>query len=116
MLPPPFRLIRERPTDSAIRIVAYLIPLSALCPFVGALSDMFGRKAVGATGQVLLMIGPVVVSTSKTMTTAIGGMVLCGLGAGLNELIALAGTSELVPIKKRPAYVGAGEFSPESSA
>lgn len=34
-------------------------------------------------------------------------MVICGLGAGLNELIALAGTSELVPVAKRPAYVGA---------
>jgi MFS family permease len=35
-----------------------------------------------------------------------GGMVLSGLGAGLNELIALAGTSELVPVRKRSAYVG----------
>lgn len=34
-------------------------------------------------------------------------MVVCGLGAGLNELISLAGTSELVPVRKRPAYVGA---------
>lgn len=34
-------------------------------------------------------------------------MVVAGLGAGLNELIALAGTSELVPVAKRPAYVGA---------
>lgn len=34
-------------------------------------------------------------------------MCVAGLGAGLNELIALAGTSEMVPVRKRPAYVGA---------
>ena len=33
-------------------------------------------------------------------------MVLSGIGAGLNELIALAGTAELVPVRKRGLYVG----------
>lgn len=32
------------------------------------------------------------------------GQVISGLGAGLNELIALAGTSEMVPKRKRGAY------------
>ena len=31
---------------------------------------------------------------------------LSGIGAGLNELIALAGTAELVPVRKRGTYVG----------
>ena len=38
-------------------------------------------------------------------------MVLAGLGAGLNELIALAGTAELVPVKKRGTYVGLVVFT-----
>lgn len=36
---------------------------------------------------------------------------LSGLGAGLNELIALAGTAEMVPIRKRGSYVGAVVFT-----
>ncbi len=40
-----------------------------------------------------------------------GGMVLSGLGAGLNELIALAGTAELVPVRKRGTYVGLVVFT-----
>ncbi|RMZ89171.1 hypothetical protein DV736_g3598, partial [Chaetothyriales sp. CBS 134916] len=92
-------------------IIGYLIPNAALCPFVGALSDLFGRKYVGAIGQVLLVIGPVVVSTSHKINVAIGGMVIAGLGAGLNELIALAGTSELVAVRKRANYVGAVVFT-----
>ncbi|KAF7192075.1 Trichothecene efflux pump TRI12 [Pseudocercospora fuligena] len=87
-------------------VIGYLIPNSALCPFVGALSDIFGRKYVAAFGQVCLLIGPIVVSTAHDINIAIGGQVISGLGAGLNELIALAGTSEIVPVRKRGAYVG----------
>lgn len=39
------------------------------------------------------------------------GQVISGLGAGLNELTALAGTSEMVPKRKRGAYVGAVVFT-----
>lgn len=31
---------------------------------------------------------------------------MSGIGAGLNELIALSGTAELVPVRKRGTYVG----------
>ncbi|KAF1816276.1 MFS general substrate transporter [Eremomyces bilateralis CBS 781.70] len=88
-------------------IIGYLIPCAALCPFVGALSDIFGRKMVAIVGQVLLILGPVVTSTANTMNIAIAGQVFSGLGAGLNELIALAGTADLVPVNKRGQYVGA---------
>jgi MFS family permease len=88
-------------------VIGYLIPNAALCPFVGAASDIFGRKWVAAFGQVCLIIGPIVVSTAHGINVAVGGMVISGLGAGLNELISLAGTSELVPVHKRGIYVGA---------
>lgn len=53
-------------------VIGYLIPNAALCPFVGALSDLFGRKYVAAFGQVMLVIGPVIVSTSHRINIAIG--------------------------------------------
>lgn len=53
-------------------IIGYLIPNAALCPFVGAFSDLVGRKPVAAVGQVLLIIGPVVTVTAKSMRPAIG--------------------------------------------
>lgn len=57
-------------------VIGYLIPISALCPFVGALSDLFGRRFVAAFGQVLLIIGPIVVSTAHDINTAIGRRIL----------------------------------------
>lgn len=53
-------------------VIGYLIPNAALCPFVGALSDLFGRKYVALAGQVFLIVGPVVTSTAETMNIAIG--------------------------------------------
>lgn len=53
-------------------IIGYLIPNAALCPFVGALSDMFGRRSVAICGQLLLILGPVVTATAKEMNIAIG--------------------------------------------
>ena len=53
-------------------VIGYLVPNAALCPFVGALSDLVGRKPVAAVGQGLLVLGPVVTATAKSMRPAIG--------------------------------------------
>lgn len=87
-------------------VIGYLIPNAALCPFVGALSDVYGRQKVAIAGQLFLIIGPAITSTAQTMNIAIAGQVFSGIGAGLNELIALAGTGEIVPTKDRSLYVG----------
>lgn len=53
-------------------VIGYLIPNAALCPFVGALSDLFGRQKVAIVGQVVLILGPIITATAKTMNIAIG--------------------------------------------
>jgi MFS family permease len=53
-------------------VIGYLIPNAALCPFVGALSDLFGRQKVAIVGQVALIIGPIITATANTMNVAIG--------------------------------------------
>ncbi len=53
-------------------IVGYLIPNAALCPFVGALSDLFGRQKVAIVGQIALIIGPTITATAHTFNIAIG--------------------------------------------
>lgn len=45
------------------------------------------------------------------LLTIPAGNVFSGIGAGLNELIALAGTAEVVPIKDRGKYVGLVVFT-----
>ncbi|KAL1956392.1 hypothetical protein VTO42DRAFT_7375 [Malbranchea cinnamomea] len=86
-------------------ILANLLALAGVCPFVGSLSDLIGRRYVAIIGVSLLCIGMIVCSTAKTMNVFIGGMAIAGAGAGINELTALAATSEMAPTRKRGKYV-----------
>ncbi|KIX04561.1 uncharacterized protein Z518_05431 [Rhinocladiella mackenziei CBS 650.93] len=86
-------------------VLGNLLALAAICPFVGSLSDLIGRRYVALIGAGFLVFGMIVVSTANTMNTFIGGMVISGVGAGINELTALAATSEMAPTSKRGKYV-----------
>ncbi|TVY57147.1 Trichothecene efflux pump TRI12 [Lachnellula cervina] len=84
--------------------LANLIASAAVCPFVGSLSDLLGRRYVALIGMGFLILGMIVCSTANVMNVFIGGMTLTGIGAGMSELTALAGTSELAPTAKRGKY------------
>ena len=86
-------------------ILAYLLALAAVCPFVGSISDIMGRRYVALMGGVLLVVSMVICSTAKDMNTFIAGMAIAGVGAGVCELTALAGTAELAPTRNRGKYV-----------
>ena len=86
-------------------VLANLLALAAVCPFVGSLSDLLGRRYVALIGACFLILGMIVASTAHTMNNFIGGMALSGIGAGINELTALAATSEMAPTSKRGKYV-----------
>lgn len=92
-------------------ILSNLLALAAVCPFVGAMSDLLGRRYVAIMGACLIIIGMIVCSTATKMNNFIGGMAIAGVGAGINELTALAGTSELAPTSKRGFYVGMMVFT-----
>jgi MFS family permease len=86
-------------------VLANLLSLAAVCPFVGSLSDIFGRRYVAIAGAAFVVLGMIICSTAHSMNVFIGGMVFAGVGAGINELTALAATSELAPTAKRGKYV-----------
>ncbi|RYN26926.1 hypothetical protein AA0113_g7413 [Alternaria arborescens] len=86
-------------------VLANLLSLAAICPFVGSISDIVGRRWVAMIGASFLILGMIICSTAHTMNTFIAGMVFSGVGAGINELTALAVTSELAPTSQRGKYV-----------
>lgn len=53
-------------------VLANLLALAAICPFVGALSDLFGRRWVAVGGAAFIVIGMIVCSTAQDMNTFIG--------------------------------------------
>ncbi|KAL4805825.1 fungal trichothecene efflux pump [Aspergillus unguis] len=86
-------------------VLANLLALASVCPFVGSLSDLIGRRYVALIGVSLVTIGMIVCSTAHTMNIFIAGMAIAGAGAGVNELTALAATAEMAPTRKRGKYV-----------
>ncbi|GIJ90198.1 hypothetical protein Asppvi_009151 [Aspergillus pseudoviridinutans] len=86
-------------------VLANLLALAGVCPFVGSLSDLMGRRYVAIIGASLICLGMIVTSTAHTMNVFIAGMAIAGAGAGVNELTALAATSEMAPTRQRGKYV-----------
>ncbi|RDW72620.1 putative MFS drug efflux pump [Aspergillus mulundensis] len=86
-------------------VLANLLALAGVCPFVGSLSDLIGRRYVALIGATLVTVGMIVCSTAHSMNTFIAGMAIAGAGAGVNELTALAATAEMAPTRQRGKYV-----------
>ena len=54
------------------KVLANLLALAAVCPFVGSLSDLLGRRYVALLGAILVIIGLIVSSTANDMNIFIG--------------------------------------------
>ncbi|KAK5654385.1 hypothetical protein OQA88_7294 [Cercophora sp. LCS_1] len=86
-------------------VTANLLATAAISPFVGALSDLAGRRWVALAGSLMIVVGQIVCSTAKDMVIFICGMAITGVGTGVNELTVLAGVAELVPVSQRGYYL-----------
>lgn len=53
-------------------VIANLLALAAICPFVGSISDLIGRRYVALIGGTLLIIGNCVCATAHSMNIFIG--------------------------------------------
>lgn len=53
-------------------MLANLLALAGVCPFVGSLSDLIGRRYVAIIGSSLICLGMIVSSTANTMNIFIG--------------------------------------------
>lgn len=54
------------------QVLANLLALAAVCPFVGSLSDLMGRRYVAILGACLIILGMIVASTAHSMNVFIG--------------------------------------------
>lgn len=54
------------------QVLANLLSLAGVCPFVGSLSDLMGRRYVAILGASFICLGMIVSSTANTMNIFIG--------------------------------------------
>lgn len=53
-------------------VTANLLATAAIAPFVGALSDLIGRRQIALVGSFAITIGQVICCTARTMDVFIG--------------------------------------------
>lgn len=81
--------------------VANTLAITAVAPFTGYLQDLVGRREITLLGSVIICLGIALVASAKAFGQAVSGMAIAGAGAGVCELTALAGLSDIVPVKHR---------------
>lgn len=92
-------------------VLAHLLALASVCPFVGSISDLIGRRYVAIASACFMILGMIVCSTAQNMNIFICGMTFAGVGAGVSELTALASVSEICPTSQRGTYLAVLIFS-----
>lgn len=87
-------------------LVSQLIAIAAISPFVGTLSDIFGRKMIILTSLVLTVLGMIVLGTAQNIVALLTAQVLLGFSIGIQLLTTIASVTELVPTSKRGITIG----------
>lgn len=87
-------------------LVSQLIAIGAICPFVGTLSDLFGRKKIILFSLILTIVGNIVLGTAQDITAFLAAQVILGLSIGIQLLTVIAAVTELVPTSRRGITIG----------
>jgi MFS family permease len=78
-----------------ILYAAYTFSVTLLLPFVGRLSDRFGRRLVACAGLLLIAVGSLLLSYPADLALLVGGRVVQGFGVACVSASAAAALSEL---------------------
>ena len=73
-------------------------------PFLGALSDVFGRSQVIIPSIILFLIGSAVAGASNSVAVLLAGRVIQGLGGGGIQTLCQLVFADIVPLRQRPRF------------
>ena len=68
------------------QVLANLLALAAVCPFVGSLSDLMGRRYVAILGACMIIVAMIVASTAHSMNVFIGEQIDKSRGARVHNI------------------------------
>ncbi|HUU61150.1 MAG TPA: MFS transporter [Acidimicrobiia bacterium] len=93
--------------DRAAWIVnSYLVAYVAVMPFMGRLSDVFGRRRVFVGALALFLGGSAWIPFTTTLGPFIAGRILSALGGGAMVPVALAVVGDVFEERRRPGALG----------
>lgn len=85
---------------------AFLIANAASMPFWAKTSDIFGRKPMLLSANVVFMVGSLVAALAKSLGMLIAGRAVQGIGAGGLMVLSNIVVSDIFSLRERGLYLG----------
>ncbi|KAI1115642.1 MFS general substrate transporter [Nemania sp. NC0429] len=110
VLPPALPRLVEELHGTAIETFwagsSYLLANAVFIPFLGAVSDLVGRRAVLLFAVVMFTVGTIVATIAKNFTELLAGRTIQGIGGGGIYTLSYIIVSDIIPLRQRPKYLG----------
>ncbi len=92
--------------DAAWIVNSYLVAYVAVMPFMGRLSDLWGRRRVFVGSLVLFLAGSIWIPFATTLPAFVVGRVVTAIGGGAMVPVALAVVGDVYPERRRATALG----------
>jgi EmrB/QacA subfamily drug resistance transporter len=92
--------------DGAWIVSAYLLAYTVTIPFMGRVSDVFGRRGVFLGALAIFVIGSIMAALAKDLGWMIAARTIQALGGGAMVPVAMATAGDLFPPQKRGLAIG----------
>ena len=83
---------------------SYLLANAVFLPFLGALSDIFGRQSILIFSLVMFTAGTIICCTSRAFPQLLCGRAIQGVGGGGLYTLSFIITTDIIPLRQRPKY------------
>ncbi|KAI1125316.1 MFS general substrate transporter [Nemania abortiva] len=109
VLPPALPKLAKVLKGSAIETFwagsAYLLANAVFVPFLGALSDLIGRRIVLLFSVSMFTIGTIISTLATNFTILLIGRAIQGVGGGGIYTLSYIVVSDIIPLRQRPKYL-----------
>jgi MFS family permease len=92
--------------DAAWIVNVYLIAYVSVMPFMGRLSDVWGRRRVYIAALTIFLIGSIVIPMTNTLGPFLVGRAMTAIGGGALVPIGMAAVSDAYEARKRARALG----------
>lgn len=84
---------------------SYLLANAVFVPFLGAVSDLFGRQAVLLFSVTMFTVGTIISCLATNFTELLCGRTIQGVGGGGIYTLSYIVVSDIIPLRQRPKYL-----------
>ncbi|GAP88123.1 putative major facilitator superfamily transporter [Rosellinia necatrix] len=109
VLPPALPKLAKELNGTAIETFwagsSYLLANAVFVPFLGALSDLIGRRMVLLFSVVMFTVGTIISTLATTFTVLLSGRAIQGVGGGGIYTLGYIVVSDIIPLRQRPKYL-----------